>query len=31
MVFSIDTPATEELERALHAMGFGDVHFVELG
>ena len=31
MVFSIDTPATEELEKALHAMGFDDVHFVELG
>jgi D-3-phosphoglycerate dehydrogenase len=31
MVFSIDTPATEELEQALHAMGFDDVHFVELG
>jgi len=31
MVFSIDTPATVELERALHAMGVDDVHFVELG
>jgi D-3-phosphoglycerate dehydrogenase len=31
MAFSIDTPATEELEHALRAMGFDDVHFVELG
>jgi D-3-phosphoglycerate dehydrogenase len=31
MVFSIDTPATEELVSALHAMGFDDVRFVELG
>jgi len=31
MVFSIDTPATDELEEALHAMGFDDLHFVELG
>ena len=30
MVFSIDTPATEELEAALHAMGFDHVRFVEL-
>ncbi len=31
MVFSIDTPATEELVTALHAVGFSDVRFVELG
>jgi D-3-phosphoglycerate dehydrogenase len=31
MVFSIDTQATSELEEALHAMGFDDIHFVELG
>ena len=31
MVFSIDTPATSELEEALHAMGFDDIRFVELG
>ncbi len=31
MVFSIDTPATEELVEALHDVGFGDVRFVELG
>jgi D-3-phosphoglycerate dehydrogenase / 2-oxoglutarate reductase len=31
MVFSIDTPATDELVSALHAMGFDDVRFVELG
>ena len=31
MVFSIDTPATEELVGALQAMGFDDVRFVELG
>jgi D-3-phosphoglycerate dehydrogenase len=31
MVFSIDTPATEELVDALHDVGFDDVRFVELG
>ncbi len=31
MVFSIDTQATLELEESLHAMGFDDVRFVELG
>ncbi len=31
MVFSIDTPATTELVDQLHAMGFDDVRFVELG
>jgi D-3-phosphoglycerate dehydrogenase len=31
MVFSIDTPATEELVGSLNAMGFDDVRFVELG
>ena len=31
MVFSIDTQATNELEEALHAMGFDDIRFVELG
>ena len=31
MVFSIDTPATEELVEALHQAGFDDVRFVELG
>jgi D-3-phosphoglycerate dehydrogenase len=31
MVFSIDTPATSELVDQLHAMGFDDVRFVELG
>ena len=31
MVFSIDTQATQELEESLHAMGFEDVRFVELG
>jgi D-3-phosphoglycerate dehydrogenase / 2-oxoglutarate reductase len=31
MVFSIDTPATEELVGALHHVGFDDVRFVELG
>lgn len=31
MVFSIDTPATAELVDQLHAMGFDDVRFVELG
>ena len=31
MVFSIDTPATAELVDALHAVGFDDVSFVELG
>ncbi len=31
MVFSIDTPATEQLVDALHEVGFDDVRFVELG
>ena len=31
MVFSIDTQATSELEEALHAVGFDDIRFVELG
>jgi hypothetical protein len=31
MVFSIDTAATTELVDQLHAMGFDDVRFVELG
>jgi D-3-phosphoglycerate dehydrogenase len=31
MVFSIDSPATTELVDQLHAMGFDDVRFVELG
>ena len=31
MVFSIDSPATDELVEALHDMGFDDVRFVELG
>jgi D-3-phosphoglycerate dehydrogenase / 2-oxoglutarate reductase len=31
MVFSIDTPATEQLIDALHEVGFDDVRFVELG
>jgi D-3-phosphoglycerate dehydrogenase len=31
MVFSIDSPATEELVGALQEVGFGDVRFVELG
>ena len=31
MVFSIDSPATDELVEALHDAGFDDVRFVELG
>ena len=31
MVFSIDSPATSELVDQLHAVGFDDVRFVELG
>jgi len=31
MVFSIDTQVTNELEESLHAMGFDDIRFVELG
>ena len=31
MVFSIDSPATDELVEALHDVGFDDVRFVELG
>ena len=31
MVFSIDSPATSALVDQLHAVGFDDVRFVELG
>jgi hypothetical protein len=31
MAFSIDTPATPELEERLHAVGFDDVRFFDLG
>jgi len=31
MAFSIDSPCTEELVERLHAVGFDDVRFIELG